>query len=737
MRYMIKLKYIRSCHCNASTVVAITGKTATPEGKQASVKVSFKAKKTGKTSKYSYVSKVTVNSTTPVDETTKIASAKQNTFTEFTVTMSKALDTVAAADFSMVRDDDNQVITVKSATLDATDKTKVKLVVYTSLTDAKTYTITYTAADEAKTQSSTKVTVTDGTVADVAITPLEITANQETLIEYQTLDANGVIVSQKKVSAPETKVEVSCNTLLGTLDNATSKLILYNIGDTATFTVTYHTYKYDNTTGAEQNVIKKEFTVNAVKDATVVSQYRYTVATETPYDWSKVTPVSTVALGDGDSDGISATRYAFFQIKNQKGDDITATCGYTVESSDNSKVVADGEVKNGVTLSPVAAGSAYLMIKDTDGKVVSTLPITVGEKRKLSVFKLDKNSVSIATDAAVNSVASVYVEATAKDQYGEDMAVTLTDKQRTNYTGITLAENNSKKLISIESNSATDNKTSVYTITATDGRNNEMTTTLNVTAKAPKANAYTYSVVFMDGTNKVVSSVDTTVKEAQGDASATTSAVNSYVVRKNNGVVIDALASVDCKAVKVTRNGDNKVFFNAEIGNIAKVTSAAIAADTADTYTGAAFTNTLPIAVIGGANNSTSGLEKNLTVGNYTVQYEIKVSGKTYKPYATLAVTDKQTAVTARVLDTNAGSKSFRQIVMDPNFVEFYYGDVKLTSDYSYVKADYTINNNGKNAFVKSVTLNVKAASSNNYFQVTIPVNKTFTSDNTWTSSQF
>ena len=212
------------------------------------------------------------------------------------------------------------------------------------------------------------------------------------------------------------------------------------------------------------------------------------------------------------------------------------------------------------------------------------------------------------------------------------------------------------------------------------------------------------------------------------------------MVRKNNGVVIDALSSVDCEAVKVTRNGDNKVFFNAGIGNPAKVTSAAIAADTADTYTGATFTNTLPIAVIGGANNSTNGLEKNLTVGNYTVQYEIKVAGKTYKPYATLAVTDKQTAVTARVLDTNAGSKSFRQIVMDSNFVEFYYGDVKLSNlanDYSYVKADYTINNNGKNAFVKSVTLNVKAASSNNYFQVTIPVNKTFTSDNTWTRSQF
>ena len=196
-----------------------------------------------------------------VDNTAKISSVKQNTFTEFTVTMSKALDTVTAADFSMVRDDDNQVITVKSATLDAKDKTQIKLAVYTSLTDAKTYTITYTAADEAKTQSSAKVTVTDGTVADVNITPTEITANQATKIEYQTLDANGVIVSQKGVAQSETKVDVTWDSVLGTMDNSNSYYILYNVGDTAKFTVTYHTYKYDATTGAELNAITKDFTV--------------------------------------------------------------------------------------------------------------------------------------------------------------------------------------------------------------------------------------------------------------------------------------------------------------------------------------------------------------------------------------------------------------------------------------------------------------------------------------------
>ena len=44
----------------SSTVVTIRGMKATEEGKPASVKVSFKVKKTGKASKYSYVSKVNV-----------------------------------------------------------------------------------------------------------------------------------------------------------------------------------------------------------------------------------------------------------------------------------------------------------------------------------------------------------------------------------------------------------------------------------------------------------------------------------------------------------------------------------------------------------------------------------------------------------------------------------------------------------------------------------------------------
>lgn len=690
--------------------------------------------------------KVVVKDATPVDTVAKISDVKQKTFTNFDVTMSKALETVTASDFTMVRDNDNQVITVKSATLDATDKTKVSLTVYTSLTDAKTYTVTYTAADEAKTQSSKQVTVTDGTVASVNVTPVEITANSETTIYYQTLDAQGVIVSEKKImDKSDSKVDVVCNTLLGTLDENTSNLILYNVGDTATFTVTYHTYKYDTTTGAEEGVIKKDFTISAIKDANVISQYRYTVATEQPYDWSKVTPVSTVALDDGENN--VGTRKAFFQIKNQNGVDVTDSCNYTVESSDNSKLVADGAVTGGVTLRPVSTGSAYLMIKDGDGKVVSTLPITVGEKRKLSVFKLDRNNVSIAnTDTSSVEVAKAYVEVTAKDQYGEDIGITLSKTIRSDNDGVVVNDQYAAndKTVQIYTNKlVTANKTSTYTLTAVDRHGNAMTTTLNVTTKDRKLNQDTYSVAFLDANDKVISSVDTTVNEGEDNTSATGTEVKSFVVVKNNGVVFNTLradvGNVSCAAVNVTRVGDNKLFFKAASGSAATTTSAAISNDSIDYYTGVTA-NDLTIAVTtpAGVTTLNNPLEKNLSAGNYTVLYEIKVNGKTYKPYATLAITDKQTSVTATIANTASGDKKFSSIMGDADFAKFYYGDVQLkTGEYSYESADYVINNNGKNAFVKSVTLSVKAASSDNYFKVTVPVNKTFTHNTDWSGSDF
>ena len=658
--------------------------------------------------------------------------------------MSKALETVAASDFSMVRDNDNQVITVKSATLDTTDKTKVKLVVYTSLTDAKTYTVTYTANDEAKTQSTAKVTVTDGTVADVAITPVEITANKATLIEYQTLDANGVIISQKAVKSAETKVVVDWDSALGTM-NDDSKYILYNVGDTAKFTVTYHTYKYDTTTGAELDVITKDFTVTAVKDATVVSQYTYTAAIDEPYDWSKVTPKTTIALDDVGA----AQRKAWFLIKDSKGNDVTATCDYTVESSDNSIVVADGNVL-GTDLTPVAKGSAYLMIKDTDGKVVQTLPITVGDKRTLATFKLSAPTVNIVSSAATSKkVTCGYTDVTAKDQYGEDINVTLTvddEKSTSNVSDIDVSLTTVKGAIQVtgQSDGANPAKgTDKYIIKATDGLNKTMITSLTVNSVAVTDARATYSVVFLDASNgnKVITSVDTTVSE-KAEALAKKE-VNAVIVAKKNGVVVDAASNIDVTSLTVKKNDGTVIAKVVSKDGIAKAVSGKAIDDTAVKAVTKAAVNLdgteKLLTTVRDGNTLGGTAKKYLGVGTYQYYYELVVNGTTPdKAVATLTVTDKQTAVTAKVKSTafgNAGAGDIKTKLADENYLEFYYGSKKIAmSDCTITGAKAYISNGSKNIYVTNVTVEVHVAKSGNKMEVVVPINKTFTaSTGTWT----
>ena len=121
----------------AGTVVAITGKTATPEGKKASVKVSFKAKKTGKTSKYSYVSKVTVAE----DKLTMTAEAKG--VKKIAVNFNKTVDTTTT---KLVVKKGAATPTIASTTF-AADAKSVEIVMGTKLT-AGTYTVEATVGEE-------------------------------------------------------------------------------------------------------------------------------------------------------------------------------------------------------------------------------------------------------------------------------------------------------------------------------------------------------------------------------------------------------------------------------------------------------------------------------------------------------------------------------------------------------------------------------------------------------------
>ena len=139
----------------AGTVVYVRGVAETGE-KDSAIRVSFKVKKTGKTSKFTFASKVKVVSPKPA--VAEISGAVQKETKKVAVKFSTAVESVKAADVTIKRVDGNVVIPVKSVSLDA-DKTGATIETYTDMKDGKEYTVAYTAADEAKTQSSAKVTV--------------------------------------------------------------------------------------------------------------------------------------------------------------------------------------------------------------------------------------------------------------------------------------------------------------------------------------------------------------------------------------------------------------------------------------------------------------------------------------------------------------------------------------------------------------------------------------------------
>ena len=145
---------------NSSTVVTIRGLKATEEGKPASVKVSFKVKKTGKASKYSYVSKVNVVE----DKLTMTAAATKAK--KITVTFNKAVDTTKAV-IAVTKGAAKPTVT---STTFAADAKSAEIVMGTKLTEG-TYTVTVTG------------------LTDTALTS-DITVENEKLTKFELVGTN-------------------------------------------------------------------------------------------------------------------------------------------------------------------------------------------------------------------------------------------------------------------------------------------------------------------------------------------------------------------------------------------------------------------------------------------------------------------------------------------------------------------------------------------------------------------
>jgi len=672
-----------------------------------------------------------------------LTSVKQETGTKLTATLAAPVEKVDLADVAIVCDDSHSVIAVKSVTVDTADATKLSIETYVSMTDGKSYTLTYTAQDEAKTQSTATFTATDGKIASFALTTATIPANRATTIKYRALDANGVVIYEKPINDKGDGIDIEVATDKGYQEDA--KLTLYEVGDTATVTVSYHTYKYD-ADGNETGLVKNVFTVTAVNNSATVSDVKYTIVDSgTVPAWENVTVNTRIAMED--------SKVALFQIKDSNGDDITAECGYTVESSNDNIVLASGEVSGEVSLVPVKEGSAFLVLKDKD-KTMKTLAITVVKARSLSTFTLNKTSVAIAESAGVNELGSVAVGFSAKDQYGDAIKITSLDiesktvpatgnKSDVDIDYVYTDTKPSKGDIQIATNEAKPG-TYTYSITANDAKGAKRTQTFTVNVKDTSKGTKAYGLQFTNGA-KVVSgvaattSLNTTVDKNSAEKD---SVISVNIVQKNNGVISGVPTALTLKSILV-KGSNGKTYADIDATKAANdkiVSSSAIVSGTCLSF--ATQINNKPtdgnLLDITAVSYDGDTFTKVLPAGSYTVTVKATeiVSGKetTRTITDTFKVEDKQPTLIPYVLKTNStASSTINDVLADKDFVKYVYGGVtqQTKDDNAVTVSTVYAKQNGKTIAVSKATVRV-ALGNNKYVNIVVPISRVFTAASDW-----
>ena len=353
-----------------------------------------------------------------------LKSAAQKKASQIVATFAGDTSKLDKKDITITNTANNVVYPVKAISV-AADKKTVKIDTYSEMNDAKEYSVKYDGTE-------VTFTATDGTVADVGVSTTTIvkgTAGTE--VKAQFLDKNQVVVKEFTLSDASNDGSVDFNFTENKGYTDGNKLVLLNVGDTATAEVTYHTNKYDQTTGAETGKITKKLTITAVEDDATLSNFNYTInAKNTQVNWNiDVKTDNKLAVKD--------TAYAFFYIKNSS--DADATSQYSVESSDKSVLLLDktpltsaGDAKGstGVAVTGVKAGTAYINVLNSDGKVVKSLPVIVQETRKLTNLKFDAMTVNNnATGSSRQLLTSDSETIKAYDQYESQISISTVDNE--------------------------------------------------------------------------------------------------------------------------------------------------------------------------------------------------------------------------------------------------------------------------------------------------------------------
>lgn len=257
---------------------------------------------------------------------------------------------------------------------------------------------------------------TDGKVASISVDPLTIPYATEKEIKLVSKDANGVIVKELPYGKADSSYTFTINTN-GNGYTSGSNLYLNKAGDTAVAEISYKSGKYDKDGKPVDNIAAQKVTITAV-DQSAVSEFAVKID-KAGKSFDKAKDSNKIAVED------TTRTTAYFKIKDADGKEVSDSVynKYTVESSDKSvlmldsnTITVDSNKTRSVVLKGVKVGTAYLLFKDRDNKIVGSVAIDVVAKREVASITLDKNYLTISNTANTTRT----VKATLKDQYGDD-----------------------------------------------------------------------------------------------------------------------------------------------------------------------------------------------------------------------------------------------------------------------------------------------------------------------------
>ena len=619
-------------------------------------------------------------------------SVTQSKLRELTVDVAGDTKALKATDFTVVNPKTNVKYPVSKIAVDSKNTTKVTLTMFADLSDAADYDVTLDGITKS-------FKATDGKVASISVDPLTIPYATEKEIKLVSKDANGVIVKELPYGKADSSYTFTINTN-GNGYTSGSNLYLNKAGDTAVAEISYKSGKYDKDGKPVDNIAAQKVTITAV-DQSAVSEFA--VKIDKPgKSFDKAKDSNKIAVED------TTRTTAYFKIKDADGKEVSDSVynKYTVESSDKSvlmldsnTITVDSNKTRSVVLKGVKVGTAYLLFKDRDNKIVGSVAIDVVAKREVASITLDKNYLTISNTANTTRT----VKATLKDQYGDDWTLG-TDYIKPEYKD----SSNGEKLTNI---TVTGNKVTVDVAAAKigtynyyiqywkDGKN-PVSQVLTIvvsepTDKADSSKIDSYRVSFDNET------VDTTVKEGNLDKTSDQADIKANLIGLAGGV---DKTVVNSGIIYTVKKADGTVIFGYE-GNeaVPNPRTATVKTNAAINVDGVSATSSLStvtgkdlnISVVSGGAYKT----KSLGAGSYTVI--ARYNGKVYT--SNFVISDNQgkasVTFTPEYSSSNVlqfGSSATVKQALEKAIQEVDYNGYKINSSAlasNIVKVEGTINN--------------------------------------------